>query len=130
MEIWESKLQVGKMYDFDNVNGKVNVREHKRYHRRDNAVDRVGNRHIKEFCQSLLERSEQDARYACFIYTERIIFADVETPELSSLPVKLAAGDAIILLAKDLVFNEFFFDIGKALFINVIDLMPYGTSGI
>lgn len=62
--------------------------------------------------------------------TERIIFADVETPELSSSPVKLAAGDAVILLAKDVVFNEFFFDIGKALFINVIDLMPYGTSDI
>lgn len=130
MEIWESKLQVGKGYDFDSVNGKVHVREHKRHYRRDNAVGRVENRHIKELCQFILDRSEQDARYACFIYTERIIFADAETSELSSSPVKFAAGDAVILLAKDVVFNEFFFDIGKALFINVVDLMSYGTSGI
>ncbi|EDW4368874.1 hypothetical protein AA445_004870 [Salmonella enterica subsp. diarizonae] len=130
MEIWESKLQAGKGYDFDSVNGRVHVREHKRHHRRDNAVGRVENRYIKELCQSLLERSEQDARYACFIYTERIIFADVETSEHSSSPVKLAAGDTVILLAKDVVFNKFFFDTGKALFINVVDLMSYGTGGI
>ncbi|RIP93031.1 hypothetical protein DLN00_25765, partial [Salmonella enterica subsp. enterica serovar Newport str. CFSAN000828] len=48
----------------------------------------------------------------------------------SSSPVKLAAGDTVILLAKDVVFNEFFFDTGKALFINVVDLMSYGTGGI
>ncbi len=130
MEIWESKLQVGKGYDFDSVNGRVHVREHKRHHRRDNAVGRVENRHIKELCQFLLERSEQDARFACFIYTERIIFADDETSELSSSPVNLTAGDAVILLAKDVVYNEFFFDTGKAPFINVVDLMSCGTGGI
>lgn len=130
LEIWESKLQAGTGYDFDSVNGVIHVRERKKHYRRDNAVGKVESRYIKDLCQSLLERTEQDALYACFIYTKRIIFTDKGSAEEASSPVKLAAGDAIILLAKDVVYNEFFFDLGNAIFINVVDLMSMGTNGI
>lgn len=130
LEIWENKLQAGKGYDFDSVKSKVDVREQKRHNRRDNAVGRVENRYIKEICQSILEKTTQDARYACFIYTERIILTDKDVTEGSSSPVTMAVGNAIILLAKDVVYNEYFFDLNNAIFINVIDLMSSGTSGI
>ncbi|XEH49580.1 hypothetical protein NMD75_16555 [Edwardsiella tarda] len=127
LEIWENKLQIGRGYDFDSVNGREYARERKRHYRQDNAVGRVENKSIKDLCQSLMKRATPYAHYSCFIYTKRVIFEDMEE---TSSPIKAAAGDAIILLAKDLVYNEFFFDIGQAFFINTIDLMSYGTGGI
>jgi hypothetical protein len=130
LEVWESQLLAGKGYDFDSVNGVMHVRERKRHYRRDNAIGKVESRHINDLCQSLLEKSALDARYACFIYTERKIFIDKEQQEAVPSPVKLAAGDAIILLVKDVVYGEFFFDLAGALFISVVDLMSFGTKGI
>lgn len=130
LEIWESQLQVGKGYDFDSTNGVIHVRERKRHYRRDNAIGKVESRYIKDLCQSLLEKLNQDARYACFIYMERKVLIDKEQQEEASSPAKLAAGDATILLVKDVVYGEFFFDLAGALFISVVDLMSFGTKGI
>ncbi|HHT8380687.1 hypothetical protein P2G82_13605 [Citrobacter braakii] len=130
LEIWESKLQVRKVYDFDSVNGVMHVRERKRHYRQDKAVGRVENRYINDLCQSFLDMTDLAAQYACFIYTDRIIFTDEGSKEEDSSPLKLAAGDAVILMAKDVIYNEYFFDLKNALFINVIDLMSFGSNGI
>ncbi|EOX7895084.1 hypothetical protein ACPV11_005143, partial [Escherichia coli] len=46
------------------------------------------------------------------------------------IPVKAAVGNAVILLAKDVIYNEYFFDLRQSFFVSVTDLMVSGAKGI
>ncbi|MGI8465887.1 hypothetical protein [Pectobacterium punjabense] len=129
LEIWENKLLMGRGYDFNSAGGELNFREKKRHYRRDNHIGKVESRYIKEICDSMMKANKTDAQYVCFIYTERIIFTDKTQSDEESAPVKLVAGDAYVLFIKDVIYENLFFDLTGALFVNMIDLISSGTQG-
>ncbi|PWD68055.1 hypothetical protein [Pectobacterium parmentieri] len=129
LEIFENNLLVGKMYDFDSASGILHVREKKRHYRRDDHIGKVESRYIKDICDVAMRVNSKDAQYACFIYAERIVFTDKKKSDDESAPIRLAAGDAFILMLKDVIYENLFFDLTGALFVNMIDLISSGTRG-
>lgn len=53
-----------------------------------------------------------EGKYACFIYIERTIY-NHDNPS-GGTPVKAAVGNAVILLAKDVIYDEYFFDLRQS----------------
>lgn len=127
-EIWENKLVTLIYYDFDSSNGRVYAREHKRHNRTGKHLGKIEGNHIKELCERLFPMAKEGAKYAFFIYTSRHILCDKE--DENSNPVRFAAGDAKILLVRDVIFDDLFFDISKAFYTKTIDLMSSGVNGI
>ncbi|QLH67657.1 hypothetical protein [Aeromonas veronii] len=132
LSIWHDKLQSAKGFDFDSLHGLDSIKEYKRHTRRDNGIGKVERRHIESICQKMMMYS--DAKYAIFIYFERDVFEHKEPIVTNGSPSikkgKVAAGNGIILLAKDCFYDEYYFNFEEAILINVLDLMPLGIRGI
>ena len=128
LEIWENKLFTKRILEFDYSNGVLYALKHKRHYRRDKMIGRVESRYIKDICEYQMQLSGEKTKYACFIYIERTIYNHDNPPD--ETPVKSAVGNAVILLAKDVIYNEYFFDLRKSFFVSVKDLMASGTKGI
>ena len=91
-------------------------------------IGRVESRRIKDICEYQMQLSGEKAKYACFIYIERTIY-NHDNPS-GGTPVKAAVGNAVILLAKDVIYDEYFFDLRQSFFVSVKDLMASGAKGI
>ncbi|HGV4230545.1 TPA: hypothetical protein ACNG8F_005040 [Escherichia coli] len=128
LEIWENKLFTKRILEFDSSNGVLYVLKHKRHYRRDKMIGRVESRRIKDICEYQMQLSGEKAKYACFIYIERTIY-NHDNPS-GGTPVKAAVGNAVILLAKDVIYDEYFFDLRQSFFVSVKDLMASGAKGI
>ena len=100
LEIWENKLFTKRILEFDSSNGVLYQ----------------------------MQLSGEKAKYACFIYIERTIY-NHDNPS-GGTPVKAAVGNAVILLAKDVIYDEYFFDLRQSFFVSVKDLMASGAKGI
>ncbi|EFE8101860.1 TPA: hypothetical protein J8L96_004789, partial [Escherichia coli] len=125
---WENKLFTKRILEFDSSNGVLYALKHKRHYRRDKMIGRVESRCIKDICEYQMQLSGEKAKYACFIYIERTIY-NHDNPS-GGTPVKAAVGNAVILLAKDVIYDEYFFDLRQSFFVSVKDLMASGAKGI
>ncbi|HGC3688866.1 TPA: hypothetical protein ACIYH9_005231, partial [Escherichia coli] len=112
LEIWENKLFTKRILEFDSSNGVLYALKHKRHYRRDKMIGRVESRRIKDICEYQMQLSGEKAKYACFIYIERTIY-NHDNPS-GETPVKAAVGNAVILLAKDVIYDEYFFDLRQS----------------
>ncbi|EIP3275887.1 hypothetical protein ACGLYK_002728 [Escherichia coli] len=128
LELWENKLFTKRILEFDYSNGVLYALKHKRHYRRDKMIGRVESRRIKDICEYQMQLSGEKAKYACFIYIERTIY-NHDNPS-GGTPVKAAVGNAVILLAKDVIYDEYFFDLRQSFFVSVKDLMASGAKGI
>ena len=63
-------------------------------------------------------------------FPEKELLENFDIPVDPNSPLLLVAGDAVVLLAKDVFYDKYFFDLSKAFIIDVVDLMPSGINGI
>ncbi|HDO1331739.1 TPA: hypothetical protein P2Q98_004534 [Aeromonas veronii] len=136
LEIWNNNLHVKNEYEFDSANHNTYLRSKKPHYRRDKRLGKVENRHINDICSQFILREKSPAKYVCFVYVQRVFIPEKDLlkkfdhPANPNSPLVLVAGDAVILLAKDVFCDGYFFDLSKALIIDVVDLIPSGISGI
>jgi len=136
LEIWSNNLHLKNEYEFDSVNHDAYLRSRKRHHRRDRRLGKIETRHINKICEEFILREKTPVKYVCFVYVQRVFFPEKELLENFDIPVDpnspllLVAGDAVVLLAKDVFYDKYFFDLSKAFIIDVVDLMPSGINGI
>lgn len=136
LEIWRDKLHVKNEYEFDSKNYYTYHLSKKPHYRRDKRLGKVENRRITDICKNCILREKKPVKYVCFVYVERIFFSENELLGLCQDPTNsdsnelLVAGDAVILLAKDVLYDGYFFDLSKAIIIDVVDLIPSGINGI
>lgn len=136
LEIWNNNLHVKNEYEFDSANHDAYLRHKKPHYRRDRRLGKVETRHITGICEKLIQREKTPVKYVCFVYVQRVFIPEKEILEKFDQPVnphstlELVAGDAVIVLAKDVFYDRYFFDLSKAFIIDVVDLIPSGISGI
>lgn len=135
LEIWKNKLHVKNEYEFDSLDRTKWLRSPRAHRRRDKHLGKAETQHITGICKEFIQREKSPVKYVCFVYVHRVFIPDKELIvfEHSVDPnshLLLVAGDAVILLAKDVFYDEYFFDLSKAIIIDVVDLIPSGISGI
>ncbi|MEH8123961.1 hypothetical protein Q7I34_19555 [Aeromonas veronii] len=136
LEIWNNYLHVKNEYEFDSSNQTKWLREPRAHRRRDRKLGKAESRHITGICTEFLQREKTPVEYVCFVYVQRVFIPEKELVKAfehladPNSPLLLVAGDAVIILAKDVFYNEYFFDVSKAFIIDVVDLISSGVNGI
>lgn len=136
LEIWNNNLHLKNEYEFDSVNHDAYLRSKRPHYRRDRRLGKIETRHINKICVEFILREKSPVKYVCFVYVQRVFFPEKELLENFDIPVDpnsplvLVAGDAVVLLAKDVFYDGYFFDLSKAFIIDVVDLISSGINGI